>query len=845
VAGGPYAIGLGTVAANTNYTIAFTGASLTVTPATLTVTADAKNKQYGDVDPPLTYTADGFKLTDTAATVLSGAIARTPGETVAGGPYPISQGTLVANANYTLTFLGANLSITARAITVTADAKSKTYGETDPALTYQVTTGALVGEDSFTGGLTRLAGEDVGSYAIQQGSLVLSGNYVLSFVGANLSITARAITVTADPKSKTYGEADPALTYQVTTGGLVSGDAFTGGLTRLAGEDVGSHAIQQGSLALSGNYTLTFVGANLSITARAITVTADSKTKTYGETDPALTYQVTTGALVSGDAFTGGLTRDAGQTVGSYAINQGTLALNANYTLTFVGANLTITARPVQVTADGQTKVYGEADPALTYQVTSGSLASGDAFAGAVTREAGQTVGNYAITQGSLALNANYTLTFVGASLTITARPIEVTAEGKTKVYGEVDPALTYQVTAGSLASGDAFSGGLTRLAGENVGSYAITQGTLALSGNYALTFAGANLSITTKAASVTPNAGTKVYGAADPALTGSLSGFLAGDAVTANYSRTAGETVLGSPYTISATLSPAGVLSNYNVTYNTAAFTITPKAASVTAEDKSKTYGDPNPVLTATVTGAVTGDTLSYALATTATQNSGVGGYSITVTPGLNPNYNVTPVSGTLTVTPATLTVSAHAKVKIQGTADPAFTYGVSGLRNGDTTAVVTGTLSRDPGEAVGKYPVRKGTLTVNSNYSLNYVGEDLTIVYSWSDVLQPINKDGSSIFKLGSTIPVKFQLTGASASTSSLVAHIYIAKVSNGVAGVEVEPSTNVNADAGNVFRYDASANQYIFNWGTKGLTEGTWQIRIDLGDGETHVVNVSLRK
>jgi hypothetical protein len=165
--------------------------------------------------------------------------------------------------------------------------------------------------------------------------------------------------------------------------------------------------------------------------------------------------------------------------------------------------------------------------------------------------------------------------------------------------------------------------------------------------------------------------------------------------------------------------------------------------------------------------------------------------------------------------------------------------------LRNGDSTAVVTGALSRDPGEAMGRYPIRKGTLTVNSNYSINYVGEDLSIVYSWSEVLQPINKDGSSIFKLGSTIPVKFQLTGASASTSNLVAHIYVAKVSNGVAGVEVEPLTNVNADAGNVFRYDASANQYIFNWGTKGLSEGTWQIRIDLGDGATHVVSVSLKK
>ncbi|HZJ32410.1 MAG TPA: MBG domain-containing protein [Vicinamibacterales bacterium] len=96
---------------------------------------------------------------------------------------------------------------------------------------------------------------------------------LLSFVGANLSITARAITVTADSKTKTYGGADPALTYQVTTGVLVAGDSFSGSLSRVAGEDVGSYAIQQGTLALSGNYALTFVGANLSITKATPVIT--------------------------------------------------------------------------------------------------------------------------------------------------------------------------------------------------------------------------------------------------------------------------------------------------------------------------------------------------------------------------------------------------------------------------------------------------------------------------------------------------------------------------------------------------------------------------------------------
>ena len=93
--------------------------------------------------------------------------------------------------------------------------------------------------------------------------------------------------------------------------------------------------------------------------------------------------------------------------------------------------------------------------------------------------------------------------------------------------------------------------------------------------GNYTITYNTASFTIDTKAASVTPNAASKTYGAADPALTGTLSGFLAADGVTATYSRTAGETVAGGPYTISAALSPAAVLGNYTITYNTASFTI------------------------------------------------------------------------------------------------------------------------------------------------------------------------------------------------------------------------------------------------------------------------------
>jgi MBG domain (YGX type) len=117
------------------------------------------------------------------------------------------------------------------------------------------------------------------------------------------------------------------------------------------------------------------------------------------------------------------------------------------------------------------------------------------------------------------------------------------------------------------------------RTAGETVaGSPYTISATLSPAGvldNYEVTYNTANLTVTRRAASVTPDAKSKILGAADPVLTGTLSGFLGGDSVTATYTRTPGETIAGSPYTISATLAPVAVLGNYTITYNTANFTI------------------------------------------------------------------------------------------------------------------------------------------------------------------------------------------------------------------------------------------------------------------------------
>ncbi len=86
------------------------------------------------------------------------------------------------------------------------------------------------------GSLSRVAGENVGVYGINQGGLALnSGNYDLSYQGNNLTITKALLNVIADGKTKVYGDADPSLTYQVS--GLKNGDSagsiLTGGLNRV------------------------------------------------------------------------------------------------------------------------------------------------------------------------------------------------------------------------------------------------------------------------------------------------------------------------------------------------------------------------------------------------------------------------------------------------------------------------------------------------------------------------------------------------------------------------------------------------------------------------------------
>src|SRR5207253_2455791 len=159
----------------------YNSANLAITPRALLAQADNQSRAYGATNPAFTIIYSGFVGSDSVTNLAVLPVASTEAQTNSPtGAYGI---TLAggSDTNYSLVLSNGTLTVTAAALTITADAKSKVYGAADPALTYQITTGSLIGSDSLSGSLSRLVGETVGSYAVQQGSLPAGTNYALSF----------------------------------------------------------------------------------------------------------------------------------------------------------------------------------------------------------------------------------------------------------------------------------------------------------------------------------------------------------------------------------------------------------------------------------------------------------------------------------------------------------------------------------------------------------------------------------------------------------------------------------------------------------------------------------------
>jgi type IV secretory pathway protease TraF len=406
---------------------------------------------YGDPNPAFTGTVIGFKNGETVGTATTGAMAFSSPATATsnvGGHAIDGSGLIANNGNYVFVQAAGNataLTINPATLTYTADPTSRLYGDPNPAFTGTVTgfkNGETVGTATTgTMAFTSPAGNfaNVGAHAINGSGLVANnGNYV--FVqdlgnAAALTINPSTLTYVADPKTRLYGDANPALTGSVT--GFKNGEtivtATTGTLAFTTSADnlstVGTYAIDGAGLsANNGNYVFVQAAGNataLTINPATLTYVADQKTRLYGDANPALTGTVagfkngetiattTTGAIVFTTAAT------AGSNVGTYAIDGSGLTLtNANYVLVQAAGNATaLHVNPSTLTyiADPVARLYGDPNPAFTGTVTGfkNGDTQGSATSGALafTSPAVQFSfpGSYAIDgSGLAALNGNY-----------------------------------------------------------------------------------------------------------------------------------------------------------------------------------------------------------------------------------------------------------------------------------------------------------------------------------------------------------------------------------------------------------------------------------------------------
>lgn len=204
-----------------------------------------------------------------------------------------------------------------------------------------------------------------------------------------------------------------------------------------------------------------------------------------------------------------------------------------------------------------------------------------------------------------------------------------------------------------------------------------------------------------------------------------------------------------------------------------------------------------------------------------------------------------------------ATLTTGAAPGTPVAG---QTLHFSVDGTDVGDATTNASGvaTISNFnvSGLAVGDHEilVEYDGVTCETNPAAAYAPSSsqgsIGVTYGAVTFQQPINADGSSIFK-GGVIPVKIKVYDANmVIVSDAQPYVFFDYLAGNILGAEAEPLANTNGDSGNLMRYDPIAQQYILNWDINGpdIANGTYRLYIDLGEGtcgDEHSVPLSIQK
>lgn len=736
--------------------------------------------QTATLSKPANKTYDGTAVTAPTVTKSSewtvangltepGSVTVSPTNSGDAGTYTasVTVGSATATSSWTINKLN---------ITPMVSMNGWTYGDSaqNPTISGNTGNGAVTYEykvkdaDDSTYSSTRPS--NAGDYTVRA-SVAATTNYNAATATADFTIAKRDVTITADSDSKPYdGTALTKNSY--TSEGLATGDSITSVTVTGTQTDVGSSnnvptdaTIKKGTTDVTANYNITYTNGTLTVTQAPNEVTVDIDGWTYGDAPNAPTSTATFGAdkvvYTYSDAAEGTFTSTVLTTAGTWYV-KATVPGTDNYAEGSATKSFTIAKKALTVTANDNQITYGEEPTAngVTYDGFIDGEDESDLWGELVytyTYAQYGDVGTYKITPEGLT-SSNYTITYASGKLTVNPKTVinpAITLSSDVFPYDEAQaaepsvtvkdgtdiiPAKEYEVTyANNTAPGDKDD--------PNAPSATVADKS---GGNYILVFypadkATATFTIIPGQSSIdrAPTAKSNlVYNGGEQELI------------------TAGTGLHGTPLyrldgeTWSEDLPKGLDAGTYTVHYmvkgdtnyedwtggdvggQTLTVTIAKAPVTVTADDKTKVYDNDastDPELTATVTGAVEGETINYTLSRTAGQDAG--DYAISVTAGSNPNYNVTTEGGTFTIAKKPLTITADSANKTyDGTPLTKDTYTLSAaLSNGDTVAEITVTGTQTDAGTSANVPsgvvIKNGETDKSANYNITLANGELKV--------------------------------------------------------------------------------------------------------------------
>lgn len=485
-------------ATKTGYVPAEATYTLIVTPRTITLTGESAARTYTGKEIELTgITPDG--LLD--GHNLSGVSYSAKGTDARTEPYPgtfsntenivikDAAGKNVTN-NYNVEYKPGALTINpigTVTVTITGNHESKVYNGTEQSITgYTV----KISDPKYTEADFKFTGDpkasrtDVGTTYMglkaEQFENKNSNFDKVTFVIENdgyVEVTPRPVTLTSETASKTYdGTALTKPEVTVTGDGFVDGEVTdikaTGSVTNVSeGEVTNAITFVHGDAFKAGNYKIEKSEGKLSITPLAVTVTAKDYTKYVGEKDPA--FEATVTGTINNDTVSYTISREAGDTAGTYSITPAGAEAQGNYTVTYKAGMLTIKERPyrpnpsitdkitVEITGNSDSVVYDGTEHSVkdyTVKISDSRYTekdftfSGKALASGVnagTYEMGLKADQFKNTNARFK-NVEFIIKADGV-LTITQRPLTITAGSAEGIA----PVTCDKYTVEGLATGD------------------------------------------------------------------------------------------------------------------------------------------------------------------------------------------------------------------------------------------------------------------------------------------------------------------------------------------------------------------------------------------------------